>query len=53
MIEEVAFVKIQPRKGGSYMVTIPKDVIHILNIVGHEKVKVLVDKEKKQVIYQL
>ena len=48
----MAFVKIQPRKSGSFMVTIPKDAIRILDIKDNERMKVLVDQEKKRVIYQ-
>lgn len=54
MVEkEIAFVKVQPRKGGSYMVTIPSDGVKELGIVDNERLKVLVDKERKRVIYQL
>jgi len=50
---EVAFVKVQPRKGGSYMITVPKDACEMLGIIDNERLKVLVDKEKKRIIYQL
>ena len=50
---EIDFVKIQPRKGGSFMVTIPKDAVRELGIKDNERVKVLIDKERKRVIYQI
>jgi antitoxin component of MazEF toxin-antitoxin module len=50
---EVDFVKIQPRKGGSFMVTIPNGAVRELGIKDGERVKVLVDKDRKRVIYQL
>ena len=54
MVEvEVDFVKVQPRKGGSFMVTIPKDAVRMIGIVDHERLKVSVDVEKKRIIYQL
>jgi antitoxin component of MazEF toxin-antitoxin module len=52
MGEEVAFVKVQARRAGNYMVTIPGDVAEALRLKGSERVKVLYDKEKKRVIYQ-
>jgi len=51
--KEVAFVKVQPRKGGSYMVTIPIDGVRMLGIKGGEKLKALIDVDKKRIIYQL
>ena len=51
--KEIAFVKVQPRKGGSYMVTIPIDGVKMLGIKGGEKLKALIDAEKKRIIYQL
>ena len=54
MVEvEVDFVKVQPRKSGAHMVTIPADVIKMLEMKGNERVKVLVEKEKRRIIYQL
>jgi antitoxin component of MazEF toxin-antitoxin module len=50
---ETDFVKIQPRKGGSFMVTIPSGAVKELGIKDGERVKVLIDKERKRVIYQL
>ena len=54
MVEvEVDFVKVQPRKGGSFMVTIPKDAVRAIGIINGEKLKVLVDTEKRRIIYEL
>jgi antitoxin component of MazEF toxin-antitoxin module len=50
--EEIAFVKVQPRKAGNYMVTLPADVASALRLKDNEKVKVLFDRDKKRVIYQ-
>jgi antitoxin component of MazEF toxin-antitoxin module len=51
--KEVAFVKVQPRKGGSYMVTIPIDGVKILGVKGGDRLKALIDVDKKRIIYQL
>jgi len=51
--EEVAFVKVQPRKAGSFMVTIPVEAVRRLEIKREDRLKVLVDKEKRRIIYQL
>lgn len=50
--EEVAFVKVQPRKAGSFMVTLPTEVATTLKLKDNERAKVLFDREKKRVIYQ-
>ncbi len=50
--EEVAFVKVQPRKAGSFMVTIPMEAVKRLEIKRDDRLKVLVDKEKRCIIYQ-
>jgi hypothetical protein len=50
--EEIAFVKVQPRKAGNYMVTLPAEVASSLRLKDNEKVKVLFDRDKKRVIYQ-
>lgn len=49
---EVDFVKIQLRKSGSFMVTIPKQAVEALELKGGERLKVLIDKENKKIIYQ-
>jgi len=51
MEEEIAFVKVQRRKAGAYMVTIPKEVVEKLKLEG-ARLKVLIDLEKRRVIYQ-
>ena len=50
--EEIAFVKVQPRIAGNFMVTLPADVTAALKLKDNERVKVLFDREKKRVIYQ-
>jgi archaellum component FlaG (FlaF/FlaG flagellin family) len=50
--EEIAFVKVQVRKAGNCMVTIPGDVAEDLELKGGERVKVLYDKGKKKVVFQ-
>jgi hypothetical protein len=52
MGEEVAFVKVQARRAGNYMVTIPGDVVEALRLKGSERAKVLFNRDKKQVVYQ-
>ncbi len=52
--EEVAFVKTQPRKSGSFMITIPAEAVRKLGIKKEDRrnIKVLVDEGKKRLIYQ-
>ena len=50
---EVAFVKIQPRARGNYMVTVPNEAVKLLGIKDNERTKVYVDKDKKRVIFEL
>jgi antitoxin component of MazEF toxin-antitoxin module len=50
--EEIAFVKVQPRKAGSFMVTLPLTVANELKLKDNERVKVLFDRQRKRVIYQ-
>ena len=49
---EIDFVKLQLRQGGSIMVTLPKDAVKYLRLKGTERAKVLIDSEKKRVVYQ-
>ncbi|MEM0049185.1 MAG: AbrB/MazE/SpoVT family DNA-binding domain-containing protein [Candidatus Bathyarchaeia archaeon] len=49
---EIDFVKIQLRKSGSYMVTIPKKIVESLGLRGGDTLKVLMDPEKRRIIYQ-
>jgi len=50
--EEVAFVKVQPRKAGNFMVTLPAEIVTTLGLKGGERAKVLFDRQKKRVVYQ-
>lgn len=50
--EEIAFVKVQSRKAGNFMVTLPAEVAAGLKLRDNERVKVLFDRERKRVIYQ-
>ena len=49
---EIDFVKVQLRKSGSFMITIPKPAAEILNIKSGDRLKVSIDKENKKIIYQ-
>ena len=51
--EEIAFVKVQPRKGGSVMITIPAEAVKILGIKDKERAKVYVDVPKRRVIFEV
>ena len=50
---EMGSVKIQPRKAGGFMITLPKAIVRGLELNGNEKMKVFVDFEKREVIYKL
>lgn len=50
--EEIAFVKVQKRVAGNFMVTIPGEVVLDLKLKGGEKAKVLYDEGKKRVVFQ-
>ena len=54
MEREVRILKVlrKPKKRG-YLVTIPKEVAEALGIEGGEMVKVLLDRERQRIIYQL
>lgn len=52
-MEEVSIVKVQRRPTGSFMVTIPIEVIRDFEIRPRDKVKVLVEHEPKRIIYEL
>ncbi|MGO9646353.1 MAG: AbrB/MazE/SpoVT family DNA-binding domain-containing protein [Candidatus Bathyarchaeia archaeon] len=52
MEEEAAFVKVQKRNAGNFMVTIPADVASAFKVKESQRVKVLYDKDKKRVIYE-
>jgi len=49
---EIDFVKVQLRRSGSFMVTIPKQAVNMLDLKSGERLKVSVDKESKKIIYQ-
>jgi len=49
---EIDFVKVQLRKSGSFMITIPKQAAEMLNIKSGDRLKVSIDKENKKIIYQ-
>ena len=53
MEKEIAFVKVQPRKAGNFMVTIPLEAAKELGVNDNERIKVILDKEKKRIIYQI
>jgi len=46
-------VKVQKRKSGSIMVTVPKVIVDLLNLRKGIKLKVYVDLEKNEVIYKI
>lgn len=50
---EVAFVKVQKRARGNFMVTIPSEAVKLLGIKDNERTKVYVEKEKKRIIFEL
>jgi antitoxin component of MazEF toxin-antitoxin module len=50
---ELAFVKVQKRAGGSFLVTIPSDAVKALKIVDNERMKVLLDAKGRRVIFEL
>ncbi len=50
---EIDFVKIQKRVGGSFLVTIPREAVKALKIIDNERMKVLLDKEGRRVIFEL
>jgi antitoxin component of MazEF toxin-antitoxin module len=50
---EIDFVKVQKRKGGSYLVTIPSEAVKTLNITDNERMKVYLDEGSKRVIFEL
>lgn len=50
---EIGNVKIQPRKTGSYMVTIPAAAVRGLGIKDNEDVTVYVDFDNKEITYKV
>jgi len=52
MVEkEISIVKLQPRKHASTMVTLPSEIVKELKLAKSQRLKVLLDKEKRRVIY--
>lgn len=49
---EIGTVKVQPRKAGGYMITVPISIIRGLKLKGNEELKVYVDFEEKEIIYK-
>ena len=50
---EIGKVKIQPRKAGGFMITLPMAAAKILQIKGNEQLRVFLDFENRRVIYEL
>lgn len=50
---EVDFVRVQKRKGGSYLVTIPAEVVRELQVKHKEKAKVYLDRRQKRIVFEL
>ncbi len=50
---EIAFVKVQKRVGGSFLVTLPSEAVKALKIVDNERMKVLLDERAGRVIFEL
>jgi len=50
---EIGKVKVQPRKAGSFMVTLPVTAAKMLQIKDNETMKVYLDVETRRVIYEL
>jgi antitoxin component of MazEF toxin-antitoxin module len=54
MVEiDIGTVKIQRRKGGSLLVTIPSAAVKILQIKGQEQMDVSIDVENASVIFKI
>jgi len=54
MEEEIKIVLVRAIKSGKgFVFTLPKEAAEILAIKGGEKVKVIADRERRAVIYQL
>lgn len=50
---EMKSVKVQPRRAGGYMVTLPAAIAQMLGIKDSEELKVYVDIDNKEIIYKL
>ena len=51
MEKEISIIKLQPRKHASTMVTVPSEIIRERGLTKGRRLKVLLDKEKKRIIY--
>jgi len=49
---EMASVKVQPRKAGGFMVTLPIAIAKALGIKDNETLTVFMDIEEKEIIYR-
>jgi len=49
---EMGTVKVQPRKAGGFMVTLPAAVAKFIGIKNSEELRVFVDVENNEVIYK-
>lgn len=50
---EMGTVKVQPRKAGGYMITLPVAIAKGLKINDSEILNVFVDFEEKEIIYKI
>jgi antitoxin component of MazEF toxin-antitoxin module len=50
---EVDLVKVQQKKQGTVMVTIPIDVVKKLKLRKTEKLKVYFDQERRRIVYEV
>ena len=50
---EIAFVKVQKRVGGSFLLTIPASAVKALKIIDNERMKVLLDEKARRIIFEL
>ena len=54
MEDEVKIVLIRAiKEGKGFVLTLPKEAAEMLGVKGGEKVRVIVDRERKAVIYRL
>ena len=50
---EIGKVKVQLRKAGSFMITLPMTAAKMLQIKDNETMRVFIDVEKQRVTYEL
>ena len=51
--EEIKILKIMGKPPERFLVTVPKEVVKALKIKGGERVKVLINKKGRRIIYLL